>query len=213
MTPGERIKTLRAKNDLSQKQLSHDLGYKTYTTVSKWESDSSLPPGKELKKLANYFQVSTDYILGLEDDRQNTYDYSDSQEIVVYDSVDMLENQQEHEHKQTIKVPNYIIQEPIHHYYVLNIYTDALNRVIPNGNRIVILDLTKSKDHHLKTGDILFIKYHNEYNLKHFRKTDTKIYLEPHSYLDGFQTDEYSTEQFQEIAVLGKVIYTFRNFT
>ena len=35
MTPGERIKTLRAKNDLSQKQLSHDLGYKTYTTVSK----------------------------------------------------------------------------------------------------------------------------------------------------------------------------------
>lgn len=33
MTPGERIKTLRAKNDLSQKQLSHDLGYKTHTTL------------------------------------------------------------------------------------------------------------------------------------------------------------------------------------
>ena len=65
-TSGERIRKLRILKKLSQQELSHDLGYKTYTTISKWESDASLPPGKELKKLATYFEVTTDYLLGLD---------------------------------------------------------------------------------------------------------------------------------------------------
>ena len=35
-TSGERIRKLRILRNLSQQELSHDLGYKTYTTVSKW---------------------------------------------------------------------------------------------------------------------------------------------------------------------------------
>lgn len=42
------------------------LGYKNYTTVSKWESGDSLPRGKELKLLAEIFNISTDYMLGIE---------------------------------------------------------------------------------------------------------------------------------------------------
>lgn len=53
MSAGQRIRQLRFKKNVSQKELSKDLGYKTYTTVSKWESDASLPPGKELTKLEN----------------------------------------------------------------------------------------------------------------------------------------------------------------
>ena len=34
-------------------------GYKTYTTISKWEADKALPPANDLKKLALYFEVST----------------------------------------------------------------------------------------------------------------------------------------------------------
>lgn len=210
VTPGERIKVLRTKNDISQKKLSHDLGYKTYTTISKWESDASLPPGKELKNLATYFQVSTDYILGLDDQPTNTYEQHESQEILYIKSLNTFTDSDEK--KRTIKVPNYIIKESNINYYVLNVYTDAINRVIPNGNKIVILDFTKSKEQHLKTGDILLIKRNNDYSLKYYRKTDTKIYLEPYSYLDGFNTDEYSIEGFKQIDILGKVIYTFRNF-
>lgn len=211
MTPGERIKILRVKNDISQKKLSHDLGYKTYTTISKWEADASLPPGKELKKLASYFKVSTDYILGLADEPQNTYGFNESHELLFYDSVPTLE--ENNEPKRTIKVPNYIIKDSINNYYVVQVYTDAINRVIPNGNKIVILDLTKSTEQHLKTGDILFTHHDGEYSLKYYRKTDTKIYLEPHSYLEGFSTDEYLIDEFKDIEILGKVVYTFRTFS
>lgn len=210
MTPGERIKVLRTKNDISQKQLSQDLGYKTYTTISKWEADASLPPGKELRKLATYFQVSTDYILGLDDQPTNTYKNDESQEILYIESLNIFTISEET--KRTIKVPSYIIKEPIYNYYVLNVYTDAINRIIPNGNKIVILDFMKSKERHLKTGDIILIKRNDEFSLKYYRKTDTKIYLEPHSYLDGFSTEELSIDNFNQMEILGKVIYTFRNF-
>lgn len=210
MTPGERIKVLRTKNDISQKQLSHDLGYKTYTTISKWEADASLPPGKELKKLATYFQVSTDYILGLDDQPSNTYENNQSQELLYIESLSTFTDFEETKH--TIKVPNYIIKEPTNNYYVLNVYTDAINRIIPNGNKIIILDFMKSNERHLKTGDIILIKNNDEFSLKYYRKTDTKIYLEPYSYLEGFSTEVFSIDEFKQIDILGKVIYTFRNF-
>lgn len=62
---GQRIKHLRNSHDLSQTQLAELLGYKNYTTVTKWEKGENLPRGKELKMMAEYFKVSTDYILGL----------------------------------------------------------------------------------------------------------------------------------------------------
>src|SRR5699024_3499247 len=86
-TSGERIKRLRLTNNVSQQELSADLGYKTYTTVSKWESDSSLPPGKELIKLATYFDVSTDYLLGL-DIYPSEYVTDDNQDVTELDYIE-----------------------------------------------------------------------------------------------------------------------------
>jgi Predicted transcriptional regulators len=88
-TSGERIRQLRILKNLSQQELSHDLGYKTYTTVSKWESDASLPPGKELKKLANYFEVSTDYLLGL-DNYDSKYLVNEIQNTVEVNFIESL---------------------------------------------------------------------------------------------------------------------------
>lgn len=213
MTPGERIKELRAKNGISQKQLSHDLGYKTYTTVSKWESDASLPPGKELKKLAEYFQVSTDYILGLDDSPNNTYrNDENSNEILFLESLNPNYLREEHTTR-TIKVPRYILKESISSYFVLNVHTDSMNRLIPNGNKVVILDFSLTKDDFLKTGDIVILKYQGEYRLKYLRKADTMIYLEPHSYLEGFSTLTFTKEEFDKIEIVGKVVYTFRTFS
>lgn len=62
----QRLKKLRAGKNLTQTELAEMLGYKNYTTVSKWESGDSLPRGKELKLLAEIFDISTDYLLGLD---------------------------------------------------------------------------------------------------------------------------------------------------
>lgn len=65
MQTGDKIKQLREKRGLTQTQLSELLGFKTYTTVTKWEANENFPKGKDLKRLAEFFNVTSDYLLGL----------------------------------------------------------------------------------------------------------------------------------------------------
>lgn len=64
---GDRIRKLRESRNMTQTELSEILGMKTYTTVSKWEKNENFPKGKDLKKLAEIFNVTSDYLLGLSD--------------------------------------------------------------------------------------------------------------------------------------------------
>lgn len=64
---GVRIRKLRESRNMTQTELSEILGMKTYTTVSKWEKNENFPKGKDLKKLAEIFNVTSDYLLGLSD--------------------------------------------------------------------------------------------------------------------------------------------------
>lgn len=70
-TLGSRLRKLREQRNMTQTELSQTLGMKTYTTVSKWESDDNFPKGKDLKVLAELFNVSSDYLLGLEKEMTN----------------------------------------------------------------------------------------------------------------------------------------------
>lgn len=54
---------LRKKKGLTQKQLAGILGI-DQTAVSNWERGKSLPDNSNQLKLANYFNVSRDYLLG-----------------------------------------------------------------------------------------------------------------------------------------------------
>jgi transcriptional regulator with XRE-family HTH domain len=55
---GENIKYLRTKMDISQEELANVLGYKSYTTITKWESGVSEPTLKMANTIAEYFNIS-----------------------------------------------------------------------------------------------------------------------------------------------------------
>ena len=61
---GERIKNLRMNKNLSQVDLAKCLCV-TKQSVSNWENENIMPSIEILIKIANYFSVSTDYLLGL----------------------------------------------------------------------------------------------------------------------------------------------------
>ena len=67
---GRRVKILREENRMTQKDLADKLGFKTYTTITKWEKGENLPRGKDLKELAEFFNVTSDWLLGLNDQRK-----------------------------------------------------------------------------------------------------------------------------------------------
>ena len=57
------IKQLRIERGLNQVQLAKKLSV-TKQTVSNWENDNILPSIEMLIKIADFFNVSTDYLLG-----------------------------------------------------------------------------------------------------------------------------------------------------
>lgn len=57
------LKELRKNSGISQTELANALGV-TKQSVSNWENDNILPSIEMLIKIAEYFNVSTDYLLG-----------------------------------------------------------------------------------------------------------------------------------------------------
>lgn len=67
MKIGNRIKEIRKSKMLTQTELANFLNT-TQDTISLWEREKSNPDIEQLTKLALFFDVSTDYLLGLEDE-------------------------------------------------------------------------------------------------------------------------------------------------
>ena len=57
------LKTLRAEKKISQEKLAEYL-HISRSTLAMWETNASEPDMETIVKLANYFNVSTDYLLG-----------------------------------------------------------------------------------------------------------------------------------------------------
>ena len=78
----KRLEGLRISYNLTQKQPADKLGV-TKQTVSNWENDNILPSIETLMRICQFFNVSTDYVLGL--DNKKYIEVSDlSLEIVSH---------------------------------------------------------------------------------------------------------------------------------
>jgi len=66
----QRLKELRTERDLTQKELADLIGTNN-SSVCDWERGRTEPNLDVLVKLSAYFSVSTDYLLGLEDEEGN----------------------------------------------------------------------------------------------------------------------------------------------
>ncbi len=61
---GERLKELRLKKNMSLQELSEDLGISDYALIL-WEGSKLSLDITKIIKLAKYFNVTLDYIMGL----------------------------------------------------------------------------------------------------------------------------------------------------
>ncbi|WP_312702387.1 helix-turn-helix transcriptional regulator [Sedimentibacter sp.] len=81
----ERIRYLRLKNNLTAKDLSIILGT-SESAISLYENGKRKPSIELILKMADYFSVSTDFILGA------TENMADSEKVIDIDFSDVLEN-------------------------------------------------------------------------------------------------------------------------
>ena len=69
-TFGNRLRTLRLEKGLNGIELGKMFNF-SKSTISSWENETREPSHEILKILANYFEVSLDYLLGISDSRFN----------------------------------------------------------------------------------------------------------------------------------------------
>lgn len=63
MSFGEKLAMLRGEKNMSRNDLAKVLNI-SYSSISKYETEIRFPDQEMLRKIADYFQVSTDYLLG-----------------------------------------------------------------------------------------------------------------------------------------------------
>ena len=61
----ERLKELRSEKGLSQTELAKELNV-SQRSISSWETGFRQPDFETLRLIAEYFDVTTDYLLGIE---------------------------------------------------------------------------------------------------------------------------------------------------
>lgn len=70
VTFAERLKQLRNETGVTMEDLAEEIGT-TKSTISRYENNKREPKKHFIEKTADYFGVSTDYLLGLTNNRSN----------------------------------------------------------------------------------------------------------------------------------------------
>ena len=103
---GENLKSLRTKKGLSQTQLATKL-WLNKSIISAYENEQRSPSLDALIKLSYEFNVSMEYLLGIE--REKTLDISglnDEQVTVVNSLVELLRNSNKNHNKEQFCILN-----------------------------------------------------------------------------------------------------------
>lgn len=76
MSFGSKLKTLRKEKSLSQRQIAESLGM-SINSISQYENDKRFPDEKVLVRLCKYYDVTSDYLLGLCETKKSLHVYDE----------------------------------------------------------------------------------------------------------------------------------------
>lgn len=86
-----RLKELRTEKNLTQEEVAKEIGT-SQTNIGRWEKGLNEPSSSFVVKLANFFEVSTDYLLDRSDDFGNvTVTTASSSAVLTPDEQEILE--------------------------------------------------------------------------------------------------------------------------
>lgn len=187
----ENLRYLRRVNKMSQDELAEKLGYKSFTTVQKWEDGTAFPRVNTLNKMADIFNIDVDHLL-------NVNVRSDMIEVPILGEVkagyDLYANQDIYGYEYCNNK-----QYGPGEYFYLKVKGDSMiNDRINEGDIVYV-----RKQNYLDNKDIgVFLLDNNEVTIKRINIGKDKITLKA-------ANDKYPDRSFKEdeIQILGKVLH------
>lgn len=188
------LKYLRLKSGFSQDYIAEKLGYKSYTTIQKWESGTTEPPLVALSSLAKLYGYTLHELY--------TTDLTGNGESENFKTVPVIG---------TIAAgtpllatenitDRYIIDQRIQADFCLEVKGESMIEAgIKDGDFVFI-----KKQSCVDNGDIAVILIDEEATLKRFYRQDGVIILKPEN--SKFQPQIYKEKDFKQVIVLGKAV-------
>lgn len=187
----ENLRYLRKANHMSQDELADKLGYKSFTTVQKWEDGTSFPKVENLNKLSSIFNVELDHLLNVDlttdkvlvpilGEVKAGYDLYLNQEIFGYEYCDSSE------------------YGPGEYFYLKVKGDSMINDRIGDGDIVYVHAQDYLKDNELG----VFLIENDEVTIKRIKYLKDKIKLVASN--KQYQDREYKED---EVKILGKVLH------
>ena len=209
MRLSDNIRRFRRLRDLSQEDIAKKLGYKSFTTIQKWETGMAEPPVGKLYELADILRVNIMELLGEESDNNitdmpiSTYKYVppsvSAGTLTTIDAINFMP---------TISIPDFMMGRYAgnKNIILMPVNGESMNNVIQNGAIIAVLRDIELPDIH--DGDIVVIKNGGDYTVKRFYndKQHQEFVFKPDSSDMAFRDIIFSYENTDDLYLIGKVV-------
>ena len=205
MVLADNIRYLRKKRGWSQDYLAERLGYKSYTTIQKWESGVSEPPLKKAHAIADLFGVDINDLTGsnIEDAETklppDASPYAPTQRIPILGRISAGLPLYAEE-----QIEGYTYTDLNHggEYFALRVHGDSMNAIrIYDGDLLII-----RKQDVVEDGEIAVVMVNDdEATVKCWHRRENIVMLEPKSTNPTHQMQIYDAKE-TPIRVIGKVV-------
>lgn len=206
------ITDLMNKKGFTSNELARKVGA-SKSTISRYLNKSRQFPVNKVDDYAKVFNVTSEYILGFDEDSFEVDLGTTTHKVTYYGKVSAGNFEGVAIDNRELDVPDIAFngRNP-KECIALQVNGDSMNKILSNGSYIIIHDYRRNQDYRLNNNDILVLRLGGEYTVKRVRRTETKLHLDPVSYSDEFKTNTFDLESLDEIEVIGKVIYNYRIF-
>ena len=195
----QNIKKLRKESKLSQSRLAQQLQV-TQQAVGKWETGKSVPDSDTLRKIAEFFGTSVDFLLGVSKLVENAVAVaSGDNAIPIIGTVRAGYNALAYNEDYGVEYAN--VRNPEEYFYLI-VKGDSMEPRIKDGDLALV-----HKQNTLNDGDLGVIVYgDNEGTLKRFVKRGNMIILQPFN--PEYEAKIITGEELNDVFIAGKVVET-----
>lgn len=196
MTFGERLKELRREKRLTQIQFAEAFQISN-GTIGMWETNKRQPDQSTLVKLATFFGVTTDYLLGREEKKliNNEVELNDLYPVPLLGKVVAgvpIESQE------NLEGYIYISYKPKENYFALRVQGDSMINAGIRDKSILVVH----KQTYAENGEIVVAMLNGESTVKRFKIFGNDIFLMP----ENPAFEPIHVQKNDDFLILGKVI-------
>ena len=208
MSFSENIKRIRLQRGMNKTEFSKLVGVSD-AMIHHWEKGTNEPRMGRIVQLEKILGVTREELIGYGE----PVHVEDEVDLDYYGTVSAGQFEDVSVDDGTLKVPRSVFKtvDP-EKCFGLKVNGDSMNKILSNGSYIVVHDYRNGDVPQIQQSDILLIRNGGSHTIKRVRLSDTKIHFEPDSYINEFKTDTYDIDLSEDIEVIGRVIYNYREF-